>query len=263
VAWAANGSTPAAAGVYYALVGSTATVDNVAIGATQVITQPLAWGHPSLMAPATNNIVILAADESIPGTAGSIGVVSINPDAVVQNGQPVSIGIARSFLLLGPNVLEPNFKLYRPEAFLDTLGQIHLAGYGSSGTAATYYSLRLATVSPFASFITAPDSVGINSSERPAELAGDYTHASFAVLSGRTIVFWSGQVPGGANRNLDFTAMPNGSAPSSGGGGCSMIRDPLAGETESIPWVLLLFLPAAVLALRRTVTRIGRNRETE
>src|SRR5512146_2091250 len=67
VAWAANSSTPAASGIYYALVNSTATTDNVAIGATQVITQPLAWGHPSVMAPTTSNIVILAADETIPG----------------------------------------------------------------------------------------------------------------------------------------------------------------------------------------------------
>jgi len=260
VAWAANGSTPTASGAYYAMVN--AAGDGVAIGATEVLGRTLSWGHPSVQTLATSNIVVLAGDESIPGKAGSMGIVSINPDAVVQNGLPVAIATARQFLLIGPNVLEPNFKLYRPEAFLDAFGHVHLTGYGSSGTTATYYSITLTTVSPFATFSTPPVSVGFNSSERPAELASDYTQSGFAVLSGKTIVFWSGQIPGSANRNLDFTSVPNSSVPPSDAGGCSLARAPRAGETERIPGTLLLFLPAAALALRRTVTRIRRNRET-
>ena len=259
VAWAANGSTPAAAGVYYALVNSTATADSVAIGATQVLGRTLSWGHPSVLTFAASNIVIVAADESIPGKAGSMGAVSINPDAVVQNGLPVSIATARLFLLIGPNVLDPNFKLYRPEAFLDAFGQIHITGYGSSGTTSTYYSFQLAVVSPFATFVTSPVSVGFSSGDRPAELADDYTQSGFAALNGKTIIFWSGQIPGSANRNLDFTSVPNNSYTPAVEEGCSMVGAPRAGETERIPGVLLLFPPAAVLAFRRIRTSIRRR----
>jgi len=33
--------------------------------------------------------------------------------------------------------------------------------------------------------------------------------------------------------------------------GCSMVKDPRAGETERIPGTFLLFLPAIMLAIRR------------
>jgi hypothetical protein len=97
--------------------------------------------------------------------------------------------------------------------------------------------------------VTAPISVGFN--QFPAELPNDYTTAGLAVFSGKTIIFWSGLIPGSANRNLNFTAVPNGSIVSSGGGGCSMVKDPRAGETERIPGTFLLILPAVVLILRR------------
>jgi hypothetical protein len=179
-----------------------------------------------------------------------MGIVNLNPDAVTpKTGLPVSIGQVRLFLLFGPSILPSTFDLYHPEAFRDASGQIHLTGYGISGSTATYYSITTTAVSPFASFVTAPISVGFN--QFPAELPNDYTTAGLAVFSGKTIIFWSGLIPGSANRNLNFTAAPNGSIVSSGGGGCSMVKDPRAGETERIPGTFLLILPAVVLILRR------------
>jgi hypothetical protein len=259
VAWAANGATPTASGAYYAMVN--AAGDGVAIGATQVITQPLSWGHPSVMAPTASNIVIVAGDESIPGKAGSMGIVSINPDAVVQNGLPVAIATARQFLLVGPTILPATFDQYRPEVYLDILQQIHIAGYGSSGTLANYYAIATTGLDPLVNivFATVPLSVGLGTNETPTELSGDYTQATFAVLSRKTIAFWSGQIPGSGNRNLDFTSVPNNSYTPAVEEGCSMVGVPHAGETERIPGTLLLFLPAAVLALRRLRTSIRRR----
>ena len=250
VVWAANDNTPNPGGVYYALVTSNPTFDNIAIGATEVLGRTFSWGHPSVHVISTASIVVLAADESFPGRAGSMGIANLNPDAVTpKTGRPVEIGQVRLFLLFGPSILPSTFDLYHPEAFLDVLQQIHLTGYGISGSAATNYSITTTAVSPFASFVTAPISVGFN--QFPAELPNDYTTAGFAVLGGKTIVFWSGLIPGSANRNLNFTSVPNGSIVSSGGGGCSMVKDPRAGETERIPGTFLLFLPAVVLVLRR------------
>jgi len=250
IAWAANDNTTNPGGVYYALVTSTSTVDNVAIGATEILGRTLSWGHPSIVVPATNSIVILAADQSITGRAGSMGIVNLNPDAVTpKTGLPVSIGNVRSFLVSGPSILPSTFDLYRPEAYLDIISQIHLTGYGISGSAATYYAIKTTTVSPFADFVTPPVSVGFN--EFPAELAGDYTHAAFGVLTGKTIVFWSGLISGSANRNLNFTAVPNNSFVPAEESGCSMAKNPRAGERERIPSAVLLFLPAVALAIRR------------
>ncbi|MGE5752987.1 MAG: hypothetical protein ACM319_05040 [Deltaproteobacteria bacterium] len=261
VAWAANNSTAAASGVYYALVNSTATGDSVAIGATEVLGRTLAWGHPAVVTFTANGIAILAVDESVPGKAGSMGFVNINPDAAVQNGLPVSIGIDRSFLLFGPTILPATFDQYRPEVYLDILQQIHIDGYGSSGTLANYYAIATTGELPFVNFAfaTIPVSVGLGTTEPPTELPGDYTRATFAVLTRKTIAFWSGQIPGSANRNLDFTSVANNSYTPAVEEGCSMVEDPRAGETERIPGVLLLFLPAAVLALRRIRISIRRR----
>jgi len=252
VVWAANDSTPNPGGVYYALVTSNPTFDNIAIGATEVLGRTLSWGHPSVHVISTGSIVVLAADESFPGRAGKMGIVNLNPDAVTpKTGLPVSIGQARLFQRFGPSILSSTFNLYHPEAFLDVNSQIHLTGYGNAGTAATYYAISTSGLDPFINFAfaTAPISVGFN--QFPAELAGDYTTAGFAVLSGKTIVFWSGLIPGSANRNLNFTAVQNNSFIPSQEKGCSMVKDPRAGETERIPGTVLLFLPAAALAIRR------------
>jgi hypothetical protein len=257
VAWAANDNTPNPGGVYYAMVTSFPANDNVGIGATEVLGRTLSWGHPSLLAPATNSIIVLAADESIPGRAGNIGIVSLNPDAVVKNGLPVSIGTARSFLAIGPAVLPSTFDLYRPEAFRDGNGNIHLTGYGNSGTTATYYVFQLSAGSPFGTFVTVPLSVGFN--EFPAELASDYTKAAFGVLPGKTVIFWSGLIPGSTNRNLNVTSVPNNIIITAEEEGCSMVGNPRAGEAGRIPGTALLFLPAVALAVRRFSQRIRRR----
>lgn len=258
VAWAANDNTPNPGAVYYAMVTSTAAVDNVGIGATEVLGRTLSWGHPSILVVATNSVILLAADESFPGRAGSIGLVTLNPDAVTpKTGLPVSIGQARSFLVSGPSVLPPTFDLYRPEAFFDVNSQIHLSGYGISGTTATYFVIKTTTVSPFADFVTPPISVGFN--EFPAELAGDYTLAAFGALGGKTVIFWSGLISGSANRNLNVTTVPNNSITPTTESGCSMVGDPRAGESGRVPGAALLFLPAAALAIRRFSRGIRRN----
>lgn len=177
VAWAANDNTPNPGGVYYAMVTSTPAVDNVGIGATEILGRTLSWGHPSILVLATNSVILLAGDESFPGRAGSIGIATLNPDAVVpKNGLPVSIGLFRSFLVTGPNILPSTFDLYRPEAFLDASARIHMTGYGASGSSATYYAMKLAVAFPFAEFVSTSAPVGLN--EFPAELPGDYTKAA-------------------------------------------------------------------------------------
>lgn len=259
IAWAANDSTPNPGGVYYAMVTSTAAVDNVGIGATEVLGRTLSWGHPSVLVQATNSVIILAGDESFPGRAGSIGLVTLNPDAVApKNGLPVSIGLVRSFLVTGPSVLPSTFDLYRPEAFLDASARIHMTGYGASGSSATYYAMKLAAAAPFAELVTLPAPVGLN--EFPSELPGDYTKAAFRFLSGKTIVFWSGLIPGSANRNLNVTSVQAvvDVAPTEESG-CTMVGDPRSGEAGRIPGAALLFLPAAALAVRRFSRGIPRK----
>jgi hypothetical protein len=207
---------------------------------------------------ATNSVVVLATDESFPGRAGSTGIASLNPDAVTpKTGLPVSIGQARLFLVSGPSILPPTFDLYHPEAFLDVNSQIHLSGYGISGTTATYFVIRTTTVSPFADFVTPPISVGFN--EFPAELAEDYTRAAFGVLNAKTVIFWSGLISGSANRNLNVTTVPNNSFVPTEESGCSMVGDPRAGEAGRVPGAALLFLPAAALAARRLSLGIRRK----
>lgn len=257
VAWAANDNTPNPGGVYYAMVTTFPAVDNVGIGATEVLGHTLSWGHPTVLVPATNSIIILAADESVPGRAGSIGIVNVNPDFVVKNGQPVSIATNRSFLAIGPAVLPSTFDLYRPEAFRDNNGAIHVTGYGSSGATSTYYAFQLTAAFPFGVFVTAPISVGFN--EFPAELEGDYTKAAFGVFPGRTVIFWSGLIPGGSNRDLKFTSAQNNFFFPAEEKGCSMVKHPKEGESGRILGTLLLFLPAAALAVRRFSRGIGRK----
>ena len=254
VSWAANSGSSTPNGVYYALVKERSGADSVAIAATEVLGRSRKWGHPHVLVSATGSIIILAADESLPGTSGNLGLVNINPDADDQDGSPVQVPTNTNFILTPPgeSILPESFSLFRPEAFLDVLGQIHVTGYGSSGTRSTYYAFKLISSSPFTQFVTNPLPVGLDSSEFPVSLPdGDYTRAAFGFLSGKVVVFWSGQDPVTGNRNLDVTALPTVNAVPFDETGCRVVTSHGSGGHGRVPDALVLLLPVAVLGLRR------------
>lgn len=257
VAWAADDSSTAPNGIYYALVKETNGVDNVVIAATEVLTRTLSFGHPNLLVASRSSIVVLAADESQPGLAGSIGMVNINPDADDQDGSPALVGTNSFFFLTPPGqaVLPSNFDLYRPEAFLTSSARIHITGYGNNGTRATYYSFRLTGVSPFVEMLSQPAQAGSESPpEFPEEIAGDYTRAAIGFLNGKVVVFWSGEIASGGNRNLDVTALAAASEPIPfEESGCSAAGNGQGGLLGGF----LLLVPAALFALRRRFRRHG------
>jgi hypothetical protein len=254
VAWAANSDSATANGVYYALVKETDGVDNVAIAATEILGRSRKWGHPNLLVSTTSSLIIVAADESLPGIAGNIGLVNINPNADDQDGSPVQVKTDTKFLLTPPGeaILPESFSLFRPEAFLDSLSQIHITGYGSSGTRSTYYGFKLASTFPYAQFVKTPATVGLDSSEFPVSLNGDYTRAAFGFQTGgKVVIFWSGEVPGTGNRNLDVTALATVSAVSFDESGCTVVSGAGGDKTVRIVDALLLVLPLAVLGMQR------------
>jgi hypothetical protein len=253
VAWAANSDSSDPNGIYYALVKEVNGADNVAIAATQVLGRSRKFGHPNLLVPATNSIIILAADESLPGTAGNIGLVDINPDADNQDGSPVEVQTNTSFLLTPPGeaILTGDFSVFRPEAFLDILGTIHITGYGSNGTRSVYFAFKLASSYPYAQLVTIPVPVGLDSYEVPVSLDGDYTRAALGFFSGKVVVFWSGVVPGTGNRNLDVTGLPTSTAISDSQTGCGVAADPGSAGKGRTADALLILLPLGVLGIRR------------
>jgi hypothetical protein len=258
IAWAANDNSSSPNGIYYALVKETGGADNVAIGATQLLGRSRTWGHPNTLVVSTSSVVILAVDESLPELAGNIGMVNINPNADDQDGSPVEVATNTRFLLTPPGeaILPESFSLYRPEAFRDSLGQIHMAGYGNNGTRSTYYAFKLASGFPFAQFQTNPLPVGLDSSEFPVSLAGDYTRAGLGFLtSGKVVVFWSGEVAGTGNRNLDVTGVPAPSAIETDESGCRVATKSRAGGAGRNADVLFLVLPFAFLWMRRVLRR--------
>jgi hypothetical protein len=279
IAWAANNITGAASGIYYALVKQGTTgLDNLAIGATQVLPGGYRWGFPNLLVLANSKILVLAADEpSGPfderGLAGSLGVSVLNPDGVVQNGLPVSflnVGANTSFFLSPPgqSVLGANFDAYRPEAAFDGSNRVYVAGYGSlsgeSGTPGRFYSMTVSgvttgagTIAQFAEMASVPLPVGTDVLAFAGTIPGDYTRPAFARFSGKSVLFWSGpaEVLSGG-RNLYVTTVSSVADPlaPTTQSGCSAVDDPRRGESGRIPGIAVLFLPAALLALRK-VTR--------
>ncbi len=253
VAWAANSGSSIPNGIYYALVKETEGADTVAIAATEVLGRSRKWGHPNLLVPAANFITVLAADESLPGIAGNLGLVNVNPDADDQDGSPVEVAINTYFLLTPPGeaILPDEFSVFRPAAFLDILGNIHVTGYGSNGTRSTYFAFKQAISFPFVQLVTIPMTVGLDSSEFPASLAGDYTRANFGFISGKVVVFWSGAVPGTGNRNLDVTGLPTSLAQGVDESGCTIPAAPGPGGSETMGNALLILLPLIVLGIRR------------
>ena len=253
VAWAANSSSSLPNGIYYALVKETNGADNVVIAATGVLGRSRKFGHPNLLVAGTSSIVILAADESLPETAGNIGLVNINPDADNQDGSPVEVTTNTNFLLSPPGeaILSGDFNVFRPAAFIDLLGAIHVTGYGSNGTRSVYFAFKLASSYPFARITTIPLPVGLDSAEFPVSLDGDYTRAAFGFFSGKVVVFWSGAVPGTGNRNLDVTGLPTSRAESTDESGCGVAANPGSAGNHRIPDALLILLPLAILGIRR------------
>ncbi len=199
VAWAANDNTSSPNGVYYALVKEVDGADTVAIAATEILGRTRKWGYPNLLALATNYVVILATDETLPGMAGNIGLVRINPDADDQDGSPVQVSVDTNFIINPPGemILSENYSLFRPFSYQDILGQIHMTGYGNNGTRSTYYAFTISGDFPYTLPVKNPAPVGFDSAEFPVSLAGDYTRAPMGYFSdGKVVIFWSGQAAG-------------------------------------------------------------------
>ena len=251
-------------------------LDNLAIGATQVLAGGYRWGFPNVLVQSSSRILVLAADEpngpfDSTGIAGSLGVSLLNPDAVAQNGLPVSslnVGSNASFFLFPPGqaVLAATFDAYRPEAALDSGNRVYIAGYGSLssgsppvGTPGRFYAMTVNGVSTtsgsnteVAQMASAPLPVGDTELAFAGSFPGDYTRPAFVRYSGKAVLFWSGPAITGG-RNLYVTSVPSVAdtpAPAAQSG-CSVVVDPLRGEAGRTPGAAVLFLPAGLLALRR------------
>jgi len=279
IVWAANNSTdtPSPTGIYYALVRKVppSVVDNLAIGATQVLSGGYRWGFPNVLVVNPSNIWILAADEppiGSAGLAGPLGISQVNPFGVTQDGNPVNVNnVAANYLFFlnppGGSVLSSDFDAYRPEADLDSQNRLNVAGYGflssdGHGTPGRYYVMSLGTTasgagttSVFASMVGSPVSVGIGDIAFAVQLPGDYTRPAFVHFSGKSVNFWSGpdNVVTGA-RNLYVTSTFSPADPTKQSG-CSMVDDPRRGESGRIPGAAVLLLPAVLLALRRATRK--------
>jgi hypothetical protein len=279
IVWAANNSTdtPSPTGIYYAMVKTVppSVVDNLAIGATQVLSGGKRWGFPNVFLTSSSNVWILAANEppiGSTGLAGSVGISEINPYAVTHDGNPVNVNNVGSNISFfynppGGSVLSSDFDAYQPEAEFDSLNRLHVAGYGfryadGHGTPGRYYVMSVGstasgagTSSVFASMVGSPVSVGIGDLAFATQLLDDYTRPAFVHFSGKSVNFWSGpdNVVTGA-RNLYVTSTFSPADPTKQSG-CSMVGDPRDGETGRIPGAAVLLLPAVLLALRRATRK--------
>jgi len=281
IVWAANNSagTPSPTGIYYAMVQNIphTFTDNLAIGATQVLSGGYRWGFPSVFLTSSSSVWILAADEPPIGSTGlaaSVGIAEVNPKAVTLDGNPVSVNNVRSdsrFYLNPPggSVLSSDFDAYQPEADLDTQHRVHVSGYGFrggpplfQGTPGRYYAMALGTTaatagitSVFATMVGSPVSVGTGDLAFAVQLPDDYTRPAFIRFSGKSIQFWSGQdnvVAGARNLYVTSTFSPNDATKQSG---CSMIDGTRGGEADRIPGAAVLLLPAGLLALRKAIRK--------
>lgn len=278
IAWAADNASATPSPIYYAMVkDSTTTVDNIAIGATQVLYGGYRWGFPTIHVPAANRVLVFAADETFGtaglGLAGGLGLTVLAPDAVTQDGNPVTflnLPVNASFFLSPPggSVMPSNFDVYRPETVLDGQNFVHVAGYGFlspsypySGTPGRLYSMSIAGLTTntgstlgAVGMSSYPTPIGIDNIAFATAIAGDYTRTAIAHFSGKAVVFWSGMdnVVTGA-RNLYVTSALDSIDPPvpTKQSGCAMVAPGEPGETDRIPGSALLLLPAGLLAIRK------------
>jgi len=285
VVWSANDNTAGTpSGIYYAMTKAVppVVVDNLAIGATQVLSGGYRWGFPNvLLANSGNQIWVLAADEPFgsTGLAGSLGISLINPYAVTHDGNPVNVNNvgANSLFFLNPpggSVLSSDFDAYHPEAWIDGQARMHVAGYGFRsalspfpGTPGRYYAMAVGstsssagTASVFATMVSSPVSVGLGDIAFAMQIPGDYTRPAFAHLSGKAVHFWSGPADALAGdagaRNLYVTSALDSpdNAPTKQSG-CSMVGDPRDYAAGRIPGAAVLLLPAILLVVRRATRK--------
>ncbi|MBI5905512.1 MAG: hypothetical protein HZB86_08165 [Deltaproteobacteria bacterium] len=277
VVWAVDNVATEPSSIYYAMVKESlaSTVDNLAIGATQVLSGPFHWGFPTIHAPAATRVLVFAAEEpaGTTGLAGPLGFAVLNPDAVTHDGNPVGPGnlpVNANFFLSPPgaSVMPTVFDVYRPETVLDSQNFVHVAGYGflsssapPSGTPGRLYTMSISGLTTGTG--TAFGSAGMASSATPVgtgglsfstTLPGDYTRPAFAHFSGKAVLFWSGMdnvVPGA--RNLYVTTAIDSIDPPipEKQAGCAMVAAGGPGENGRIPGAALLVLPAVLLAIRK------------
>jgi len=273
IAWAAD-TAAATSVIYYSMVKEISPgVDNVAIGATPVLSGPFRWAFPNVLLPAASRVLVLAGvDSGTIGEPGYLGTAFLNPDAVTHDGNFVNPGntiAGASFYLFPPGSNTPLssvFSVYHPEATLDASKRIHVAGYGSATlpylTAGTYYSMSLLGVTTLAGNLADLISPGVPVGTGPLayamSLPGDYTRPAFVHLNAKAVLFWSGQdnVVAGS-RNLYVTSARSSTDPPVPvkQSGCSMVDDPRGGETGRIPGAAVLLLPAVLLALRKRIRK--------
>jgi hypothetical protein len=223
----------------------------------------------------TSRVWVLAVDEPTgsPGLAGSLGITALNPYAVTHDGNPVNVnnlGTNSLFFIAPPggSVLASSFDVYHPEAELDPLNRANVAGYGYrgdpplyQGTPGRYYSMGLGTTATsstsavFAAFASYPVSIGTGDAAFAMQIPGDYTRPAFTHFNGKAVLFWSGpdNVVAGA-RNLYVTSVADAFDPTTQSG-CSVAGAPRQVGERTIPEAAYLFLPAALLLVRRAARK--------
>ncbi len=269
IAWAAEGASGSSSGpIYYAMIDQTNGVDNMLIAPTDVMTGYTAgYAFPSVLVFSRSLITVIASDEAL----GELSYVQINPDAAKKNGLPAWDNLANrdTFKLKPPGepILPSSYRLFHPEAFYEaSSGRIFMTGYrgrpdGTSKAGVTFFAFKLNTAAASADPVTLPDPFALV--DRPTGIDNDYAQAAFGFPGGKVLVFWSDNVAGTANRNLNVTTVSTvASWISSNESGCAMVPDPARGAAGRIPGALVLLLPAAVLAGRRLLVKRVRHPAT-
>ncbi len=263
VVWSADGLASGTfdnvSAIYYAMIkefNSTnpALTDNAAIAATRMIQATKRWGHPQVLVASTVLVHVLAGDQPGASRSGGLAFVNLNPEAALQDNNSVYLGSNNLFLLNPPGEAfpaSPTFDLYRPEAWLDLGGRIHMTGYGNSNASPVYFAATPLTISPYLNFLIQPTLVGENLGSS-FELPNDYTKASFAFIGGKGIVFWSGiDNTGSPGQTLNVTGLPTiAEWINFHEKGCSSTPGSPIGKSDALVDLLIFALPLAFLKYR-------------